>query len=156
MALDDSSPLERASQAMREQPPSDAWVDLAVSIREAVRRTTRRTVHVNAEPGDGEDNPFSSSILVADRVLRLLLRDEINTPERALTDAAILVEDGAVQALRVEIACGYDTDMVAEAEQVRSAARDLLAKVIGRRSITIDVDVVDLLDDVSQITGNDP
>ncbi len=154
MALDDSSPLERASQAMREQPPSDAWVDLAVSIREAVRRTTRRTVHVTAEPEDVDGNPLSSSIVVADRVLRLLLRDEINTPARALTDAAILVEDGAVQALRVEIACVYDVDMVREAEQVRGAARRLLTRVIGPREVPIDVHVVDLLDDVSQITGS--
>lgn len=154
MALDDDSPLERASRAMREQPPSDSWVDLAVSIREAVRRTTRRTVHVTAEPADVEANPLSSSIVVADRVLRLLLRDEINTPARALTDAAILVEDGAVRALRVEIACVYDVDMVREADEVREVARRLLTRVVGPREVPIDVAVVDLLDDVSHITEN--
>ncbi|MGJ9411779.1 hypothetical protein ACHAAC_03635 [Aeromicrobium sp. CF4.19] len=145
MAMNESSPLERATRAMRQQE-QPGWVELSQSIRDAVETTVRRGVDLRAGTGPNERG---STVAVADRVLRLMLRDAINLGRSSLAGAKMQVEEGRIVRLRLDLACPYGTDMVDEAEQARAVAEATLVSTLGPDGdVPVDVHVVDVDVDV--------
>ncbi len=142
MALDENSPLDRATRAMRDQSAPSGWIELSGSIRDAISSSVRRGVDLPADPGvTGVD----STIMVADRVLRLALRDAVNSSARSLAGARVQLVDGRLSRLGLELVCPYDTDLQTEAASARVIAREVLATTLGSaESVAIDVTVVDI------------
>ena len=142
MALDENSPLDRATRAMRDRSAPSGWIELSGSIREAVTSSVRRGVDLPADPGVAGGD---STIMVADRVLRLALRDAVNGSARSLAGARVQLVDGRLSRLGLELVCPYGADLQTEAASARLLAREVLATTLGSAgSVAIDVTVVDI------------
>ena len=149
MALNASSPLERAAAAARAEEPDD-WQSVSESVKRRVRATVvpARPVSVVAADGSVLHDEHGSRTWVSSRVVRARLRDALRTgPDLAAERIDLTIgDDDLLTGVAVDVVCAYGTDLHAAAAATRELVLAVLADLLGAGvSAPVDVTVSDVV-----------
>ncbi|WP_028473285.1 hypothetical protein [Nocardioides alkalitolerans] len=153
-----SAVLERATSAMRAEPP-DRHFDITSTVKQRVHGlvSAGRELVVHAPDGAPTHDAAGSRVTVAERVLRAAVRRAVTGPDVAPDRLRVVVEEGTSPSgaptqhvdLELDVVARYGTDLRRVGDELRADLLVLLDATLGpaTRPRLVDVAVVDVTPD---------
>ncbi|MDF9714750.1 hypothetical protein INN71_01820 [Nocardioides sp. ChNu-153] len=136
MALEPVDPFVRATETARsERPePPGGWVELSASVMARVRSSVLPSEPLLTFAADGrpDQDAAGSRTYVSERVVRTALRELLqSSPSHAPEGLRLLVDDGRLTGVEIDLVAAYGTVLPALGDAVRAQVLDLLRGLLG-------------------------
>lgn len=158
MALEPKDPLDRAIDAVRDEPTPETWEEIASSVMGRVRTLVRPSepLLVHTAAGGVEQDDDGSRTLVQSRVVITALRRHFGaSPALDLADVRLRIEERHLVEIEVDVVGTYGAALRPLAEQVRREVLALLRELVGPDPelgpASVAVHVVDVVEDPSEL-----
>ncbi|MDT9593508.1 hypothetical protein RDV89_10555 [Nocardioides zeae] len=136
MAVEPYDPFDRATDVARREARTtpDGWIEIVEAVRAGVRASVAPSPPLVTFGPDGTPSrdDSGSRTLVSERVVRTVLRRALDKAEtHAPEDIRLVVEDGRLAAVEVDLVAAYGAPLAQVGEAVRVLLLEVLRDLLG-------------------------